>query len=350
MADNEELASGAGQGSKPTKTTVAEPAGPSWSATPFYVFGAMLFLAAAFVALLSPPSNDGIAATTVLAFVAVLAVGVERVVELFFSIIDRREQFGGWWPLNQVSQSITNYETNTDAILTGPLKKVVEGLESAKSGLNQSDAEFAELEEAITDAKATVADLEKRRQDLGSLAPGSPRLILLTGIAGDALDTIDRTVDEFGERVGAPLSDVRRDAKRLAAACDRGVDVISTFSDNPARRVLSVVVGATLGMLVAGFFGLNLFLAIAQEPDESGNAGGQSEAKCALDNPTECLTEEAGIVVTGVILGLGSNPTHEIISGLRKREKERRARLANTARSSGASPTPETFATVRNTA
>jgi hypothetical protein len=128
------------------------------------------------------------------------------------------------------------------------------------------------------------------------------------------------------------------------------VDVISTFSDNPARRVLSLVIGATLGMLVAGFFGLNLFLAIVQEPDEARQVGDPSTAECTLDNPTACLTGRAGIVVTGVILGLGSNPTHEIISGLRKREKERRARLTTTARPGGSPPAAEAFAAVRNTA
>jgi hypothetical protein len=50
-------------------------------------------------------------------------------------------------------------------------------------------------------------------------------------------------------------------------------------------------------MLVAGFIGLNVFAAI-------------------FDASAGALAGAAGIVLTGLLVGLGSNPTHEVIKAL----------------------------------
>jgi hypothetical protein len=57
-------------------------------------------------------------------------------------------------------------------------------------------------------------------------------------------------------------------------------------------------------MLVAGFVGLNLFVATLAGPN------GQSP-----DFPT-VLAGWLGVVLTGIVIGLGSDPTHEVVKSL----------------------------------
>ena len=84
----------------------------------------------------------------------------------------------------------------------------------------------------------------------------------------------------------------------------KGVDdFLGTFSSNPLRRIISLFIGMVLGLVVAAFAGLDC-IAAALSPVTLG--------KSPL-NPTVW-----GMVLTGILIGLGSNPTHEIIKALQQ--------------------------------
>ena len=68
---------------------------------------------------------------------------------------------------------------------------------------------------------------------------------------------------------------------------------LATFQDNPARRLLSIYAGCLIGLGIAVVLRLDLF----QSPAGTGTAA---------------LTT----VLSGLVLGLGSNPTHEIIQAI----------------------------------
>lgn len=78
-------------------------------------------------------------------------------------------------------------------------------------------------------------------------------------------------------------------------------EFVTSFTDNPARKLASLAIGALLGLAVAGFMGLNLFLA-------------------ALDEPSDLFAGVGGIMLTGIIIGFGANPTHEVIKALQGRK------------------------------
>jgi hypothetical protein len=64
---------------------------------------------------------------------------------------------------------------------------------------------------------------------------------------------------------------------------------------------MSIALGVPLAILASGILGLNMFSAVLG-PDVPGYMAGL-----------------AGILATGVVMGLGSNPTHEVIKALQRR-------------------------------
>jgi hypothetical protein len=77
---------------------------------------------------------------------------------------------------------------------------------------------------------------------------------------------------------------------------------MGSFKDNPGRRLISLYVGAMAGLAVAGIFGLDLFSAVMAEPSGEAAASSPLTAHPKLN-----------IVLSGIIMGLGASPTHEVI-------------------------------------
>jgi hypothetical protein len=96
------------------------------------------------------------------------------------------------------------------------------------------------------------------------------------------------------------------------ASAKTALDVITAVGDNPSRRIASLLVSSGLGILVAGFVGVNLFKAVLESSQGSAEA---------------VLFGKMGVVITGLVLGLGSGPTHELVKGL-QRYKDSRGRTA----------------------
>ena len=88
-------------------------------------------------------------------------------------------------------------------------------------------------------------------------------------------------------------------------------EFVQTFEDNPARRLMSLHAGAVLGLIAAGLLGLDAIQAVF-EGVPSGWLAGKSYS----------LLPGIGAAVTGLAIGAGATPTHELIKAL-KEVKER---------------------------
>src|SRR5262249_40376188 len=79
----------------------------------------------------------------------------------------------------------------------------------------------------------------------------------------------------------------------------------STFTDNPARKLISLYLGAVLGLAIATFAHLDLF-----------------RADGILNTPIGGF--HCGVALTGVVMGLGSNPAHEVIKAIQEFKNNQR--------------------------
>jgi hypothetical protein len=96
-------------------------------------------------------------------------------------------------------------------------------------------------------------------------------------------------------------------------AADRASAIIASFQDNPARRLAALILGASIGVLVAAGVGLNVFAATLVGPDGS-----------TTDLP-RLVAGTFGVLLTGVLIGLGSAPTHEVVKSLQTYKDSRTA-------------------------
>jgi hypothetical protein len=84
---------------------------------------------------------------------------------------------------------------------------------------------------------------------------------------------------------------------------------LKTFKDNPGRRILSIEFGVLVGVVVAEVVGLDIFTAILSAVNANQSV------------PTTFL----GVLATGIVIGLGANPTHEVIRVLQEYKISRKA-------------------------
>jgi hypothetical protein len=253
-----------------------------------------LVVAAVIGFLIAPQSNAGFADdAAVLSFATLVAIGIERVIELMWSLASQSQRAGGWWPLKQVTQAIDTVMDETNAFLGDHVTNTITLLKAAKEKAGVTEAQRKALDIKI----AEIADLQRKYQkqlrESEKLAPGSERLALVAGISGDVSAKL---------REGINLADeVSSDTAKLIAKSDETIDfaltIVESFSDNPARRVASILIGGGLGIIVSGFVGLNIFSAV-------------------LGSQAGALAAGIGVVLTGFIVGLGSSPTHEVIKAL----------------------------------
>jgi len=86
---------------------------------------------------------------------------------------------------------------------------------------------------------------------------------------------------------------------------------VATFKDNPGRRLISICAGAILGLIAAWALGLDAFQAAYQAPPGDVVGGVPPQWQW-------------GIAVTGLLMGLGSTPTHEVIKLVQEVKKSRK--------------------------
>jgi hypothetical protein len=260
--------------------------------TQLSIFTAVALLLTFFclVAQFSTPLNSGVTSSAAaLTIIAAAAVGIERAIEMFWTYIGLTQ--GSWWPL-------------------GPVR---EQLYALTSGLNESFEPFyletqatlkrlrqAETwgEEKLAAAARDLEKIKKHVEEIQKLPIDSQRVQLIVNSAERSVQYFSRKYPEI------------QGAAEIASFGIQGVtNFVETFKDNPGRRLISLFTGALAGLLIAGFTGLDIFQAVFDTPASSRQSA---------------ILPHVGVAITGVLMGLGANPTHEAIRLLQEIKNKRK--------------------------
>ena len=134
---------------------------------------------------------------------------------------------------------------------------------------------------------------------MNRLAKDNQRVALLASTTSQTITRIDTLLGAQDKFVRAAFND----ASQVATGA---LDLVAALKDNPGKKIISLLIGAALGLIAAGFVGLDLFAA----------------AGAALPGGEDF---KVGVMITGLILGLGSNPTHQVVSVVTDAAKARRS-------------------------
>ena len=286
------------------------------------------FIAAFIVTAVIPPTtpNSGFGdANMVLTFIAGASVGIERAIEGVWGIVNMKTP---WWPLNALTSSVRDFETEFDSLVDGPLAGIGGELQTAVAVLAQAGEAQADVAAGLASVEATRADLHRRAIAVRRLGPGNERLKLMTDIVLEADAQAAAPLLNAGNNA---LNDAGAAIRNASSVATTALQVVGAFKDNPGRRVLSLTLGATVGIAVAGYTGLNVFLAAAQSTPQTTSiasaAPGLPSAGRAPAAPSP-LDGQPGILLTGLIIGLGSGPTHEVIKILQQTKQSKKPSMS----------------------
>lgn len=235
----------------------------------------LLLLEIVLVAFLgNEPSAGAGEAAAVLAFIGGAAVAIERVIEAGWTLVGGVA--GTYWPLNTISNQVNTMLASLDNALKPFHKDLVEKVQAV-------DAE-------------EIAKIKKQYDDLRQLRTSNQHIQLLNAVASTNAKYLK---DKYGDKL--PELDLDQSFKIVEAMVKELQDFLGAFKDNPGRRLISIYVGALLGLAIAGIFGLDVFQAVLGTVPVNANAR---------------------VILTGLIIGLGSNPTHEVIRVLQEYKKK----------------------------
>lgn len=268
-------------------------------------------------------------ATAAITFITAAAVAIERLLEGFWSLLNMKTP---WWPMSAVTAAVSAFEKEANAALKEPLADLETQLKAAVAKAEAAGDDVTAAKAALGRYQEAAADAKRRANVLKSMAPGNERLSLTTGYIQAAADAAAQVFKE----TGAAMTTAGTALGKAAAYGGSATDLVAAFRENPARRVLSLSIGTTVGLVISGLFGLNIFLAAAEAPPEDTNT--ESTAKTAsvrlvadaAPGTTDLTLLEGvgGVVLTGIIIGLGSGPTHEVIRLVQESKRGRRQELS----------------------
>lgn len=255
----------------------------------------------------STPQN----AAAILTVVAAGAVGIERLIEIFWRIVGST-RLGSWWPLKPIGTRLDTFMDRLNDPLFNFYKQAdevtnatVEASEKVQLGLANAQNYFDEFVENI----ALLKQLE----------PGSSNARVFAARASRAVVGLKKLHPK-------KLKSSASTANKALAGVN---EFVQTFEDNPARRLMSLYVGAILGLIFAALFSLDAFeAALGQAPFESavycGTPNNPDDDNCFARSVYNVLPN-LGIAATGLVMGLGASPTHELIKALKETKERRKA-------------------------
>lgn len=267
--------------------------------TTLWILGIGLLLLTVAVALAPVPTIDATNAATILALVTAGALAIERIIEGVWTVVGM-SSLGSWWPLKPLGDRLNDFVDH----MNGPLDDFFTKAEDAV----QRPTEAAENLLPWLEAKQKyLGDLRANIRKLQQLEPGDPAARAIANGASRAVVGLQKHYPD--------LQDAATRANGVLASMN---EFVQTFDDNPARRLMSLYAGAVLGLLVAGIFGLDAIQAVFEGKPKTGLVGFLYE-----------YLKGIGVAATGLAMGAGATPTHELIKTL-KETKERNKRAAHT--------------------
>jgi hypothetical protein len=259
-----------------------------WKGLLFVLLGIATFLALFIFVSLAEVNTKAAAstATAMLAIITATAVGIERAIETFWSLVGQLAH--AWWPFNKMYSQVTDLETDVKSRLA----KAQEAIDIALS--KASSAEEA-AEKGLTQAQEEIKKLNTRIGEIQKLAPGNQRVSLFAASVSQGIGMIT----QYQPQIEYNLRLVDQSVAGLT-------DFAASFKENPLRRIINIWAGAMLGMVVAYLVRFDIFSAVLGENSQPSN-----------------WWPHLSIALTGLIVGLGSNPTHDVIAALQEVKKYR---------------------------
>ena len=264
-----------------------------------WVLGVGLFfvlVAAALDALFGHPINPttAAAATGVLAVASGAALAIERALELFWNLVD---------------QLATNPSTPFD----GPAKRLAKFAtqlgEMVKPAIDEAKRIVDAADTKALTAGADFNDLKGRVENLD----GQLQAIVGGGDPGPVIESLKDGLDQLKSKLADPHA--RASVVAAAAVVQSADELIGRLANDPGRTVMSLLGGATIGILVAGVLGLDVIhAALAAPPPPVNTFLTSSDLGSWLRQGPSAWN--LGLIASGLAIGLGSNPLHELVKAI----------------------------------
>ena len=269
------------------------------SARVFLTLGFVPLVILAIVVAYSAPDNAPggtnadaavlVSATAVLGLITATAIGIERLLEAFWNLVELTAA-NAFWPFNELSKG---------------LHEQVEQLDKALAELAvQADTSMQALTGATKEVEA------KKEAAQGALIEIQTYITQLKVVAAsNSATAVRETIDQLARNVSAvqtTLTNVMPAATLANSAIGTIAELTAKTAANPGRMLISLFISVTLGLLVAWPLGLDMFTAILEH-----NYSPESIPR---------LT----VALTGIIIGLGSSPTHEAIRALQEYKESKK--------------------------
>lgn len=240
-----------------------------------------------------PIGNNVINSSVLAAVLAGSAVGIERIIEFGWTAIGLTK--GTAWPLVKVGGKIGGLADDLDKQMQPFYTQANAALTVAADMPEAAKAKVASAKTALDDLQAQLNDLIKK----GEI--NNQQLQILAATASARIEQIN---------------DVSKDLDGAAAVAKQAISVLSSvadgFQDRPGRRLISLYAGAFLGLLVASALGLDIFQVLPEGTSTLATA--TPTATPASSTVAQAVSSSTlGVIFTGLVIGLGSSPTHEVI-------------------------------------
>lgn len=216
--------------------------------------------------------------------VSLIAIGIERVIEGFWCIIEL--YLGKCWPLNLITQPLNDLVDRLNNTLDPGYDKLNAAVDNTPD-LNDSQKAAA---------KQQIANFQGYINQLMKLPGDDNRAQLLVNTVQSGLNELQSIFQNIAEHTG-DINNAVQDLQNFLATFQNSI------GNNPGRRIISLYFGIILGLLVASVFDINL-LALAFTPNQY--------------NLLPPYFSYLGILLTGMVMGLGSSPTHEVIQAIQE--------------------------------
>ena len=249
---------------------------------------ALLVLGFAFylAAWRSPDSGSVFAGEVVaLSVIGAIAVGIERVIESYWA-------FWEWTgnarnPLGPLSREYRRMMAELEQSVRPLIEQAAEAVGAAVKVKKWTKKQAADAQAEWENMREVLAQLPDSIRD--------PEFAELGVRALKSIAVLERQYPELEAK-----------ARAAGMAIDSAVNFVDTFKENPGRRLISIYFGAVLGLILVWITGLDLF-------------------RASLGTGEVWAGARLGTAFTGLILGLGASPTHEVIQILKEIKRSRQA-------------------------
>ena len=276
-------------------TQVPDTASKTWAPT-----GMLLLLLLVFVVTSVFANNRNVSlggTAQAIALTSFIALAIERLIELAWLTVARMKN--AWWPFNQLAAEVDRRVSNINQLSEKFFSDAIVEAEKLKG-------DTASAVKLHDDASKWIAEFQKEAEAALKDVKDNDRV----AAASQSLFTSAAKVELLLGRSAPHVALVQQAAVGLA-------DFTASVKDNPAKRMLSILFGSTLGMLITLTLGLDAISASLYEGNTKTFAS-WSFWIFTLDG--------VGVALTGILLGFGAAPTHEVLKAL---EQIRKARAAS---------------------